>query len=84
MRPIAEFSYGSLEGYLNANVLVEGLRRAGRIHPESLKVALESLGPLDLGGLSRADRAQAELIFAPRTLGLDRGPMMSGFDAAKG
>lgn len=50
---IAEFDYASFEGYINAKVLVEGLRRAGpKASPESLKAALESFGTLDLGGLA--------------------------------
>lgn len=40
----------SLEGYLAANVLVEGLRRAGRdLTTESLVDALESIRSLDMG-----------------------------------
>jgi ABC-type branched-subunit amino acid transport system substrate-binding protein len=42
--------YVSLEAYLSANILVEGLRRAGRnLTPDSLVDALESLRGLDLG-----------------------------------
>lgn len=45
-------SYGSLEGYVAAKIVVEGLRRAGAgASPESLKRALETFNPLDLGGL---------------------------------
>ena len=48
---INEFSYGSLEGFINATVLVEGLRRAGGSPtPASIKKALESFNPLNLGG----------------------------------
>jgi len=47
-----DFSYGSFEGYLNAKVLVEGLRRAGASPaPESVKKALESMNSHDLGGI---------------------------------
>lgn len=50
---VTEFSYASLEGYINAKVLVEGLRRAGpNPTPEALKTALESSRPLDLGGVA--------------------------------
>lgn len=46
-----QFSSISLEGYIAARVLVEGLRRAGE-HPsrQSLAQGLESLHDLDLGG----------------------------------
>ncbi len=47
-----ELSYGSLEGYISTKVLVEGLKRAGRQPtPESLKKALETFKPLNLGGI---------------------------------
>lgn len=48
-----EFSYGSLEGYVAAKVMVEGLKRAGT-NPtaESLHKGLESFKSLDLGGLA--------------------------------
>lgn len=50
---ISEFSYASLEGYINAKVLVEGLRRAGpNPTPETLKAALENFRSLDVGGLA--------------------------------
>jgi ABC-type branched-subunit amino acid transport system substrate-binding protein len=50
---ITEFDYASFEGYINAKVLVEGLRRAGpNASTESLKTALEGFGPLDLGGVA--------------------------------
>ena len=47
-----EYSLPSLEGYINARVLAEGLRRAGA-NPtrESLLAGLESIDTLDLGGL---------------------------------
>jgi ABC-type branched-subunit amino acid transport system substrate-binding protein len=51
--PQAEPSFSSLEGYINAKVLVEALRRAGRkLTRESLAAALESMRPYDVGGLS--------------------------------
>ena len=47
----ATFNYTSLEGYVAARVLVEGLRRAGpRPTPERLVAALEEIRRLDLGG----------------------------------
>ena len=48
-----EFSYGSLEGFVAAKVMVEGLKRAGA-NPtaESLQKGLESFKALDLGGLT--------------------------------
>ena len=47
-----EFSHLSLEGYINARVAAEGLRRAGR-NPtrDSLISALQSMKGQDLGGL---------------------------------
>ncbi len=46
-------SYGSLEGYITARTLVEGLRRAGRnLTRESLVAALENMGNVDLGGIN--------------------------------
>lgn len=54
MKKIGEkdFSYGSLEGYINAKVLVEALRRAGpNPSAESVKKALEGFGSHNLGGI---------------------------------
>jgi ABC-type branched-subunit amino acid transport system substrate-binding protein len=43
-------SYASLQGYISAKVLAEGLRRAGRnLTPESLTRALESFKEFDVG-----------------------------------
>jgi branched-chain amino acid transport system substrate-binding protein len=50
--PGAEHSFSSLEGYLSAKVLVEGLRRAGpRPGREDLVNALEGMGAWDAGGV---------------------------------
>jgi len=50
--PKAQPSFHGLEGYLEARVLVEGLRRAGpRATREQLVRALESFRSLELGGL---------------------------------
>lgn len=50
--PQAEPSFSSLEGFINAKVLVEALRRAGREPTrESLAAALESMRDYDLGGM---------------------------------
>lgn len=47
-----EYSLPSLEGYINARVLAEGLRRAGATPTRaSLLAALEGIELLDLGGL---------------------------------
>ena len=44
-------SFTSLEGYIAAQVLVEGLKRAGKnLSRESLRDSLSNLGTLDLGG----------------------------------
>ncbi|MNV39427.1 Receptor family ligand binding region [compost metagenome] len=48
----ADLSYGSLEGYLNAKILVEAIRGAGaQPTPEAVRKALESFANLDLGGI---------------------------------
>ena len=48
----SDYSLPSLEGYINARVLAEGLRRAGAAPSRaSLMSALESLTALDLGGM---------------------------------
>lgn len=47
-----EFSYGSLEGYVNMKVAVEALKRAGsNPSAESVKKALESFKAHNLGGI---------------------------------
>jgi ABC-type branched-subunit amino acid transport system substrate-binding protein len=48
-----EYSYSSLEGFIAAKVMVEGLRRAGPAPTrEKLVAALESLARHDLGGVN--------------------------------
>lgn len=48
-----DFDFSSLEGYLTARVLVEGLRRAGRnLSRERLIRGLESMQDVDLGGFT--------------------------------
>lgn len=48
-----EFDFSSMEGYLTARVLVEGLRRAGRnLSRESLISGLESMHDVNLGGFT--------------------------------
>lgn len=48
-----DFDFSSMEGYLAARVLVEGLRRAGRgVTRDSLITALESIRNLNLGGFT--------------------------------
>ncbi|MGE0357379.1 MAG: ABC transporter substrate-binding protein [Burkholderiales bacterium] len=47
----AEPGFGTLEGYIAAKVMVEGLRRAGRnLTRESFIRAMETLDPYDVGG----------------------------------
>jgi hypothetical protein len=49
--PGDELSFSSLEGYLNARLLVESLRLAGRkLDAEGIVDALETAGSIDLGG----------------------------------
>lgn len=51
----AEPGYGTLEGYIAAKVMVEGLRRAGKkLDRESFIKAMESLDPYDAGGFKVA------------------------------
>lgn len=45
-----EFSSGSLEGYVNTRVAVEGVRRAGKPTRQAVLKALQSLSNVDLGG----------------------------------
>jgi branched-chain amino acid transport system substrate-binding protein len=48
-----EFDFSSMEGYLSARVLVEGLKRAGRnLTRESLMTGLESMQDVRLGGFT--------------------------------
>jgi len=48
---VANASFASLEGYIGARVLVEGLKKAGKAPTrESLTDALEKLGTVDLSG----------------------------------
>jgi branched-chain amino acid transport system substrate-binding protein len=47
----SEPNYSSLEGFISAKVLVEGLRRAGKkLTREGLIQALETMDPYDVGG----------------------------------
>jgi ABC-type branched-subunit amino acid transport system substrate-binding protein len=51
--PSAELSFSSLEGFINAKVLVEALRRADRkLTRESLLAALDSMRDYDVGGVT--------------------------------
>lgn len=46
-----DIGYSSLEGYVNARILIEGLRRAGRnATREKFIDALQSMRPYDMGG----------------------------------
>jgi branched-chain amino acid transport system substrate-binding protein len=64
---VARYSFISLEGFLNAKVIVEGLRRAGKdLTRDGFRASLESLQNLDFG-------VGAPLSFGPdRHQGLDR------------
>jgi len=47
------YNFSSLEGFLAAKVLVEGLKRAGsNLSRESLVTAMEKMGKVDLGGFT--------------------------------
>jgi len=51
-RPGAEVSYNGLEGFLEAKILVEGLKRTGeKLTRERFVSALESMADHDLGGM---------------------------------
>jgi ABC-type branched-subunit amino acid transport system substrate-binding protein len=46
-----DFSFTSLEAYISAKVLVEGLRKAGpKLTREGFMQALDGLSPYDAGG----------------------------------
>jgi hypothetical protein len=48
----ATASYAAMEGFVNAKVLVEGLRRAGpRLTRTGFVQAMKSMQPVDFGGL---------------------------------
>lgn len=48
-----DYNFSSLEGFIVAKVMVEGLRRAGRdLTREKLVAALESMSNVDLGGFN--------------------------------
>jgi ABC-type branched-subunit amino acid transport system substrate-binding protein len=48
-----DYNFSSLEGFIVAKVMVEGLKRAGRdLTREKLITALESMGNVDLGGFN--------------------------------
>lgn len=47
------YNFSSLEGFLAAKVLVEGIRKAGKdLNRESLVSAMEKMGKVDLGGFT--------------------------------
>jgi branched-chain amino acid transport system substrate-binding protein len=49
---VKDLSYGSLEGYVSAKVLVEGIKNAGaNPTPASVKKSLETFKALNLGGI---------------------------------
>jgi ABC-type branched-subunit amino acid transport system substrate-binding protein len=62
-----EYDFTSLEGYIAAKVLVEGIKRAGRgLTREGLVTALESMNRVDLGGFEASfgpnDRAASKYV----------------------
>lgn len=49
---VTEFSHLSLEGYVNAKIVTEGLRRAGKnLTRESLIASMQGIKGLDIGGM---------------------------------
>lgn len=60
---IQEFSSATLEAYINARVLIEGLRAAGKdVTPARLRSALAGLRNLDLGGFAVSFPSQAPFV----------------------
>jgi branched-chain amino acid transport system substrate-binding protein len=62
-----DYDFTSLEGYIAAKVMVEGIRRAGRnLTREGLITAMESMNRVDFGGFEAAfsnkDRAASKLV----------------------
>jgi branched-chain amino acid transport system substrate-binding protein len=49
--PEDDFSFSSLEGYINAVVLVNTLKRVKTFTPENITAAMETLGTLNIGGM---------------------------------
>jgi ABC-type branched-subunit amino acid transport system substrate-binding protein len=45
-------NFSSMEGYLAAKLLIEGLRRGGKVTRDSLITGLESLSGFNLGGFT--------------------------------
>ncbi len=65
MRAIGEntFSSATLEAYIDARVLIEGLRLAGKdVSPQRLRAALAGIRNLDLGGFTVNFSSQAPFI----------------------
>ncbi len=48
--PGEDFSFSSIEGFINAKVLVEGLKRAKTLTPDGITDALANMGSVDFGG----------------------------------
>lgn len=60
---VQEFSPATLEAYINARVLIEGLRSAGKdVTPARLRAALAGLRNLDLGGFTVSFPGQAPFV----------------------
>jgi hypothetical protein len=60
---VQEFSPATLEAYINARVLIEGLRSAGKdVTPARLRAALAGLRNLDLGGFTVSFPSQAPFV----------------------
>lgn len=58
-----EFSSATLEAYINARVLIEGLRQAGKdVTPARLRSSLAGLRNLDLGGFTVSFPSQAPFV----------------------
>jgi ABC-type branched-subunit amino acid transport system substrate-binding protein len=72
----AEPSFTSLEAFIAAKVLVEGLRRAGpQATREKLVAALENLGSYDVGGITVSyspDRRSGSKFVELTVIGRDR------------
>jgi branched-chain amino acid transport system substrate-binding protein len=50
--PKEEFSFSSLEGYINGKVLIDALKRAKSVSRAGIYEAMETMGERDLGGIT--------------------------------
>ncbi len=79
-RPLI-YSFGSLEGYVNAYILVEGLKRAGKdLTAEKLLAAIEGMSSLDIGlavpvSFSSGDHQGRDKVYLVKAAGANWAPI---------